>query len=127
MADGGRLVLGENKENFFLNVSLRAKTAEGCTQIQQVAQGLLALVSLSQGNNAQLQQLLQATTVSATEKFVTLATEFPIDKVLSEISKKMPKLSVQVKPDKNDPDKKNAEVSVKIGNESQKAEEENAK
>lgn len=127
MADGGRLVLGENKENFFLNISLRSKTAEGCTQIQQVAQGLLALVSLSQGQNAQLQQLLQATTVSATEKFVTLTTQFPVDKILGEIAKRVPKLAVQVKQDDADPNKKTAEVSVKVEKNSEKAEEENSK
>jgi hypothetical protein len=86
MADGGRLALGENADNVFLNIVLKAKTADASKQIQAVAQGLLALVSLSQTENQDLMQLAQNTTVKSTENLVTLGLEYPVSNALEKLS-----------------------------------------
>jgi len=48
MADGGRLTIGEAAEKLNLRLALKAKDQDSCNQMQQVIQGLIALVSLTQ-------------------------------------------------------------------------------
>ena len=86
MADGGRLVLGENADRLFLNVALKAKNSEVVTQIQQVIQGLVALASLSKTENKDLMQLAQSARVSADENLVSLNLEFPVERAIEKLS-----------------------------------------
>ncbi|HKS35665.1 MAG TPA: hypothetical protein VJW76_00645 [Verrucomicrobiae bacterium] len=86
MADGGRLVLGENADRLFLNVALKAKSSEVVTQIQQVIQGLVALASLSKTENKDLMQLAQSARVSADENLVSLNLEFPVERAIEKLS-----------------------------------------
>lgn len=86
MADGGRLVLGENADRLFLNVALKAKNSEVVTQIQQVIQGLVALASLSKAENKDLMQLAQSAKVSADENIVSLSLEFPVERAIEKLS-----------------------------------------
>jgi hypothetical protein len=86
MADGGRLVLGENADRLFLNVALKAKNSEVVTQIQQVIQGLVALASLSKAENKDLMQLAQSAKVSADENLVSLSLEFPVERAIEKLS-----------------------------------------
>ncbi|MBI3415595.1 MAG: hypothetical protein HY043_09805 [Verrucomicrobia bacterium] len=83
MADGGRLALGESADRLSLNLSLRGKSAEVTKQIQQVLEGMVALISLGQPENEDLMQLARSTKVSSTPEIVTLMMEFPVAKALA--------------------------------------------
>ena len=85
MADGGQVVLGERGDNLFLSISLRAKTSEVVTQMQQAIQGFLALISLSQQGNKDLLQLAQSAKVSADDNIVSLSVEFPADSAIEHL------------------------------------------
>jgi hypothetical protein len=88
MTDGGRLVLGENAENLFLNLTLKAKSSEVVSQMQQVIQGTVALASLSQEENPDLMQLAQSVKVSSDDKMVTVGVEYPVAKAIEKLSEK---------------------------------------
>ena len=83
MADGGRLALGETAGQLSLNLNLRGKSAEVTKQIQQVLEGMVALISLGQPENEELMQLARSTKVSSTPEMVTLMMEFPVAKALA--------------------------------------------
>ena len=104
-ADGGRLVLGEQADNLFINLALRAKTPEVCQQIQQILQGMMALVSLSQQKQPELVELVQNIKVTSTEKLVSLAIQYPVTKVIDKIGSAV---SVQKKHDGSAPRKHKA-------------------
>jgi hypothetical protein len=87
-AEGLRLVISENTGKVGFNAMLKTKTAEVSQKIQQVLQGLIALGALAQSDNQDLQQLVQAVSVSAGEKSVTVNLQLPVEKVLAEIKKK---------------------------------------
>ncbi len=61
LADGGRVVLGENADQLFVNLALKAKTSEVVTQMQQVIQGLIAMASLGKPDDKDVMQLVQST------------------------------------------------------------------
>jgi hypothetical protein len=86
MADGGRLVLGESADNLFLNLSLKAKTVDASRQMQQILQGVLALVSLSQGQNQDLLQIVQATKISSEANVVNIGLDYPVAKAMDMFS-----------------------------------------
>jgi hypothetical protein len=88
MTEGGRLVLGENAENLFLNLTLKAKSSEVVAQVQQVIQGTVALASLSQTENQDLMQLTQSVKVSSGDNMVTVGIEYPVAKVIEKIGEK---------------------------------------
>jgi hypothetical protein len=77
MADGFRLQLGEVGKEVRANLALSTRTIEGAQQIQQIAQGLLALGMLTQADNPDLQNLLQGTRVARADKIVTLNLTLP--------------------------------------------------
>jgi hypothetical protein len=85
-AERARLTAGEKAENVFVTLSLDARTAEAATQIQQLAQGLIALGNLNGEQNADLQKLAQGARVDAKEKEVTLALQLPVQDVISKVS-----------------------------------------
>ena len=85
-AEGGKLVLGENGDRLFLNISLKAKTVEASQQIQKIVQGLQALMALSQDQNPDLMELSNATQVSANGKVVTASIEYPITKAFERLA-----------------------------------------
>jgi hypothetical protein len=86
LADGGRLVLGEDADRLFLNVALKAKSSEVVTQMQQVVQGLVALASLSKAENKDLMQLAQSAKVSADENMVSLSLEYSVERAIEKLS-----------------------------------------
>jgi len=91
MADGGQLALGEDADQMVLNLALKAKTPEIVTQMQQVVQGLIAMVSLGQPENKDLAKLVQGIKVSATEKVVSVRVEYPVDKVIQQLEEQVKK------------------------------------
>lgn len=85
MADSLRLVLGESGDQVFVNLALKAKTPEVSQQIQQVIQGMLALLALSQVDNPDLNQLVQTTKVTVSDKMVVVDLHFPVAKTVQKI------------------------------------------
>lgn len=88
MADGGRLALGEKADRLFVNVSLKGKNADVTRQIQNVIQGMVALVALSQSQNKELLELTQSLNVSSQDKFVTIGLEYPIGEAIKKLQEK---------------------------------------
>ena len=86
MANGGRLIMGEKKDQLYLQLALRAKSPEVTQQIQQVMQGLIALLSLSQSENQDLMSLVKATTVQSDKELVTVQVDYPVEKVVEKIA-----------------------------------------
>jgi hypothetical protein len=82
LADGGRVMLGEEANQLLLDLSLKARASEVVTQMQQVIQGMIALASLSQSDNADLQQLAQSAKVSSAGNIVSLQLGYPADKAI---------------------------------------------
>jgi hypothetical protein len=91
LADGGRVLLGENSKELFVDLSLKAKSAEVVTQMQQVIQGMIALASLSQSDNQDLQQLAQSAKVSSTGQIVTLKLGYPAEQAVQLLSSNLNK------------------------------------
>ncbi len=102
MADGARIVLGEKGDNLFLNLALKAKTAENATQMQQVFQGMLALLTLSQMENQELMQLAQGIKVTGTDRLVSVGFEHPVAKILDHIKAKHPGFNLGFDDDEGD-------------------------
>ncbi len=89
MTDSGRIVMGQEGEQLFLHVSLKAKTPEVVTQMQQVIQGMIALASLSQSGNEDIQALTDAAKVSTAGNIVNLSLSFPAEKALLILKKQV--------------------------------------
>ena len=87
MADGLRIVLGENADVLFADLALKSKTQEVVTQIQQVLQGLIALFSLGAPENQDLSELVRSTKVTTADKVVAVGMQFPVAKALALIAK----------------------------------------
>jgi hypothetical protein len=77
MTEAGRILLGETGTQVFLSATLKAKSAEAGSQMQQILQGLLALAALSQSANQDLQALVQATKVTTNDRMVTVDVQLP--------------------------------------------------
>ena len=65
-ASSGQLALGENNGLLVVNLLLTAKDATAATNMQQVAQGLLAIAQLGQQKNPQLADFAQAAQIKQT-------------------------------------------------------------
>jgi hypothetical protein len=82
MADGGRLVVGQDADQLFADVSLKAKSPTVVKQMQQIIQGMIALGSLAQPDNTNLQQLAESAKVDRAGDVVTLSLNFPADSAM---------------------------------------------
>ena len=72
-----------------MDLSLKAKASEVVTQMQQVVQGMIALASLSQTDNQDLQQLAQSAKVFAAGNIVSLQLGYPADKAIQMLNSHM--------------------------------------
>lgn len=97
MADGARVVLGESAEKVVLDLALRGKTEEVAKQIQQVIEGMIALVSLGQPDNPDLMALAQSTKVSAKDKMISINLAYPADKVIAKLDEELKPKPVKAK------------------------------
>ena len=88
MADGLQLTLGESGPNLVANLGLLARDAQVSQQIQQVVQGLIALVSLSQTENPEAQQLARGLQVRQAERLVSIELALPLEQVFRKIAEK---------------------------------------
>ena len=95
MADGARVAVGERGDQLFLQLAVKGKTADITREIQQVIEGMIAIVSLGQSENKELMQLVKSTKVSGADRVVSLALEFPmadaIKKLREETDRQMKK------------------------------------
>jgi hypothetical protein len=84
---GGRVVLGETDENLFLNVVFKTKDEQASTKIQQVLQGLVALVSLSQPDK-EITDLASGSRISSAGKTVSVDLKFPAARAIQKFEEK---------------------------------------
>jgi hypothetical protein len=85
-AENGRIVAGETGERVFLNLAINTREVETAIRMQQVVQGLIALATLSQAEKPDLQNLVQGTKVSSTNKTVTIEVDIQAADVIARIS-----------------------------------------
>lgn len=86
MAEGLRCTLGEAAGEVRASLALNAKSAETAQQMQQVVQGMLALVSLSQVENADLQKLIRGLRVGVNDRQLVLDLSLPAAEVAAKIT-----------------------------------------
>jgi hypothetical protein len=79
--EGGRLAIGEKEQNLFLNLMFKGKDEESSTKIQQVLQGIVALVSMSQ-QNKDVTDLASATKIASEGRNVSVTLQFPTAKAI---------------------------------------------
>ena len=84
---GGRLVIGEKDQNVFLNLVFKGKNNESSTKIQQVLQGIVALVSMSQQDKA-ITDLAASTKIGSEGQNVSVSLQFPTAKAIQKIDEK---------------------------------------
>jgi hypothetical protein len=84
--EGGRLAIGENDKNLFLNLMFKGKDEESSTKIQQVLQGIVALVSMSQ-QNKDVTDLASATKIASEGRNVSVTLQFPSAKAIQQLDK----------------------------------------
>ena len=85
--DGGRLVVGEQGENLFVNLVFRGKSPESTTKIQQVLQGIVALVSMTQ-NNPEITALASGTKIATEKDNVTVSLNIPVRQAIDKIKER---------------------------------------
>jgi hypothetical protein len=85
-AEGGKVVLGEKGENLYVSLSLKAKTTEACTQMQQVLQGLQALVTLSKNDDPEIMGLINSIKIASHDKIVSVSLEYSAQQALSKLT-----------------------------------------
>jgi hypothetical protein len=112
-ADGGRLVMGENEKNIFLNLVFRGKSEESTTKIQQVLQGIVALVSMTQ-QNAEVTELANSAKISGDGKNVSVTLQFPTVSAIERVDKHL-KVNVH---------EKEVGVELKVGGEEEEKKDE---
>ena len=108
LAQAARLVLGEGSEDLFLDLTLKAANEKLRDQLAKIVQGLLALLSLSQIENQDLAELAQSTEVDRHGNDVTVAFNYPIDRVLEWVQSAAP---TEDRPPDPVPDKDPAETT----------------
>lgn len=91
MAESVQLTAGERDEALRVSLGLTAKTAEVSQQIQQVVQGIVAVVALGQSDNAELQTLAQGIKVNCKERQVAVEVQYPVSKALDHLAKEAKK------------------------------------
>lgn len=84
--EGGRLAIGENDKNVFFNLMFKGKDEESSTKIQQVLQGIVALVSMSQ-QNKDVTDLAAATKITGEGRNVSVTLQFPTAKAIQHLEK----------------------------------------
>ena len=87
-ARGGRLAMGENGDHLFVNLVFKGKSEESALKIQQVFQGIVALVSLSQ-ENKDLTELAQAARIASEDNNVTINLQFPVQKAIQRLDQEI--------------------------------------
>lgn len=87
--EGGRFLIGENDKSVFLNLVFKGKDQEATTKIQQVLQGIVALVSMSQQDNPELIELANSTKIGAEGQNVSITLNLPTAKAVQHMEKRV--------------------------------------
>jgi hypothetical protein len=85
---GGRLALSEQADQLAATLMLKANSDETVAQLQQVAQGLIALAALTKPDDQDLQQLTRSATVSTNKGVVTVGAQYPLSKAADELGRR---------------------------------------
>ena len=83
---GGRLVIGEKDQNIFLNLVFKGKNDESSTKIQQVLQGIMALVSLSQ-QDKEITEVASSAKISGEGRNISISLQFPTANAIKRIDR----------------------------------------
>ena len=106
--DGGRLAIGEKEsekgKNVFVNLMFKGKDEESSTRIQQVLQGIVALVSMSQ-QNKDVTDLASATKIVGEGRTVSVNLQFPTAKAIQHVDKHV-RVNIKAKDDHAEADGK---------------------
>lgn len=89
MAGSGMLTFGESGENLQVQINMTANTQEAAAQMAQLAQGMIALATLSQSDNPDVMELARGAKVSQDKSQVSLTVAYPIAKALVKIKEEM--------------------------------------
>ena len=81
---GARVALGEKDENVFLNLVFKANDEQTSTKIQQILQGLVALVSLSQPDK-EITELANSSKIGSVGRNVSVDLRVPAAKAIKRI------------------------------------------
>jgi len=93
-AQGGQLMMGERQKQVYISLALKAKNPEGAGQMQQVIQGMAALLALSQANNPNA--FLPVIQVTTNHRMVNASVEYPVTNVLKMIGQKHPEIDINI-------------------------------
>jgi hypothetical protein len=88
MAEGGQLSVGEKEEKLNFRLALKSRDQESCNQMQQVIQGLIALVSLTQSDNKELNSFIQTLKIDKGENLLKINLSFPVSDAIKQIADK---------------------------------------
>jgi hypothetical protein len=86
-AKGGRLAFGEKDKEIFANLVFQVKDEEASTKIQQVLQGIVALISLSQPDK-EITQLASNSKIAADGATVSVDLHYGVAKLIERIEEK---------------------------------------
>lgn len=81
LTNGGRLAIGERNGHLNIELILDARDDEATANIQQVVQGMIALATLTQSENPELQNLIRGTSVKVAGRQVLLNLSVPLEVV----------------------------------------------
>ena len=84
-SSAGRLVVGEKGDDLAVNLVLRGKSAESTTKIQQVIQGMIALVSMTKAENKELVAAVNATKINSVGQNVIVDLTYPVATAITKI------------------------------------------
>jgi hypothetical protein len=85
---GGRLVVGEKGDKLFANLVFKGKDDESALKIQQVFQGIIALVSLTDEEKG-LTELAKAAKIAAEGRNVMLTVQFPVGMAIEHLDEEI--------------------------------------
>ncbi len=84
--EGLRAMLCEKNNRLSLNLTLKAKSSDTCKQMQQIIQGMIALINLSQQENKDLMLLAQSASVTADDRLVSLGLDYPVKDAIAKLA-----------------------------------------
>jgi hypothetical protein len=86
-ADVAWVFIGENQGEVFVRGALKVKDAEIAKKLKAVADGALALASLSKMDDADALKLIDAVKVTLADKVISVEAQAPVDAVWAQIQK----------------------------------------
>ena len=81
--------MGEIGDKLVVELVLKARSTDVVGQIQAVLQGMIALATLSQSENPELQQLVRAVNVKSAGNRVTISLSYPLQDALNKLGQEI--------------------------------------